>query len=317
MKLAFFGDSTSFISAILFRELTEILRGNRDISLVAVVDASRRKGLSKPLYAGYSGALFKYLVKRFFNPNKKISLDYYGNFVNLASKISSGELIIFPRVDNISDPYFVTRLKSCSPDVALSVACPQKFQKELLDIFTYCINYHDSLLPRYRGTNSTKFSLYYGEKITGYTFHFMDEKFDSGDILVQGYIPIDYDSIVDHNSVVQLQIRKTMEAGKRLSKVIACLLNNEKGIPQRGDKSYFGNKELNELITVRDLASVDPKEIQRRLTIFGHIKTCLRGKTVYVTDVQVSRGYLEIKRIYYLPVWIWQIWEFVRKYRKR
>ena len=70
MKLAFFGDSTSFISAILVKELIEVLRVNRDISLVAVVDASRSKGLSKLLYAGYSVALFKYLVKRFLIQTK-------------------------------------------------------------------------------------------------------------------------------------------------------------------------------------------------------------------------------------------------------
>ena len=54
-----------------------------------------------------------------------------------------------------------------------------------------CVNTHSSLLPRHRGPNPFTAVLLANETETGVTFHVVDEKIDTGDILDQFPFPID------------------------------------------------------------------------------------------------------------------------------
>jgi methionyl-tRNA formyltransferase len=47
------------------------------------------------------------------------------------------------------------------------------------------INYHDGPLPRYAGSNATAWALHNGEREHGITWHVIEERVDSGDILKQ------------------------------------------------------------------------------------------------------------------------------------
>ncbi len=47
------------------------------------------------------------------------------------------------------------------------------------------INIHPSLLPKYKGLNTFKRVLKEGEKITGCTVHFVDEKLDNGNPIIR------------------------------------------------------------------------------------------------------------------------------------
>lgn len=63
------------------------------------------------------------------------------------------------------------------------------------------VNRHGSLLPRYRGQMSPFWQVYRGEKTGGITFHFLDEKLDSGPIIYQEEIPINKNETA--NSMIQ------------------------------------------------------------------------------------------------------------------
>lgn len=52
------------------------------------------------------------------------------------------------------------------------------------------INFHYSLLPQYRGINIPTWVIYNGERQTGITWHFIDEKIDHGRVIDQRIIPI-------------------------------------------------------------------------------------------------------------------------------
>lgn len=52
------------------------------------------------------------------------------------------------------------------------------------------INIHPSLLPAFPGLESWKQALEYGAKFTGCTAHFVDEKVDTGPIILQAVVPV-------------------------------------------------------------------------------------------------------------------------------
>jgi phosphoribosylglycinamide formyltransferase 1 len=52
------------------------------------------------------------------------------------------------------------------------------------------LNIHPSLLPRFPGLEAWKQALAAGEKVTGCTVHYVDEKIDHGDIIAQREVPI-------------------------------------------------------------------------------------------------------------------------------
>jgi phosphoribosylglycinamide formyltransferase-1 len=52
------------------------------------------------------------------------------------------------------------------------------------------LNIHPSLLPKFPGLEAWKQALATGEKTTGCTVHYVDEKIDHGDIIAQRQVPI-------------------------------------------------------------------------------------------------------------------------------
>ena len=52
------------------------------------------------------------------------------------------------------------------------------------------LNIHPSLLPKFPGLEAWKQALAAGEKVTGCTVHYVDEKIDHGDIIAQREVPI-------------------------------------------------------------------------------------------------------------------------------
>lgn len=52
------------------------------------------------------------------------------------------------------------------------------------------VNIHPSLLPKYRGPSPTQWVIRNGDDVTGLTSHFVDEGFDTGDIICQMQIPV-------------------------------------------------------------------------------------------------------------------------------
>ncbi len=60
----------------------------------------------------------------------------------------------------------------------------QKYRNKILNI-------HPALLPSFKGTSGIKDALDYGVKVTGVTVHFVDEKLDHGQIILQQALEIE------------------------------------------------------------------------------------------------------------------------------
>lgn len=77
------------------------------------------------------------------------------------------------------------------PDIIITCAYGGILPKDLLNIPKYgCINVHASLLPKYRGASPIHSAVINGEKETGITIMYMDEKMDTGDIISSSKINI-------------------------------------------------------------------------------------------------------------------------------
>jgi len=55
------------------------------------------------------------------------------------------------------------------------------------------INLHQGLAPYYRGCPAIFWELYNGEREIGITVHFVESKVDTGDIILQRTVPLEYD----------------------------------------------------------------------------------------------------------------------------
>lgn len=93
-------------------------------------------------------------------------------------------------------------IKKSNPDIIITCAYGQMLPKELLELPRFkSINVHASLLPKLRGGAPIQRAIMNGEKETGITIMYMDEKMDTGNIISSKHIKIEdsdtYDSLHD------------------------------------------------------------------------------------------------------------------------
>ena len=82
-------------------------------------------------------------------------------------------------------------LRKLSPDLIMMATFKQILRENVIQIPPLgVINFHPSLLPRYRGPCPTNAALLNDEKITGVTIHYATEALDEGNILLQRSIDI-------------------------------------------------------------------------------------------------------------------------------
>ncbi|MCI5969107.1 formyltransferase family protein [Helicobacter sp.] len=67
------------------------------------------------------------------------------------------------------------------------------------------INFHNALLPNHRGYFAAMWSIFEQDKLSGITWHCVDKKIDSGDVIYQKEIPIE--DTMTFIKLVQLQIQ--------------------------------------------------------------------------------------------------------------
>lgn len=88
--------------------------------------------------------------------------------------------------DELDEPQLIEKVKALDVDAAVVCSFNYKIPKVLIDsVKDGFMNVHPSMLPKYRGGNPYSRVIMNGETETGITIHFMDENFDTGDIIAQ------------------------------------------------------------------------------------------------------------------------------------
>lgn len=100
-----------------------------------------------------------------------------------------GTPVLSPECVNASES--LEGLRRLTPDLIVVVAYGQLLKPALLAIPRMgCINVHGSLLPKYRGAAPIQRAIANGERVTGVTTMFINERMDAGDIILQREVPV-------------------------------------------------------------------------------------------------------------------------------
>ncbi len=125
--------------------------------------------------------------------------------------------------EKIREPAAIEEVRTAQPDLIIVVAYGQILPKAVLEIPRFgCVNVHSSLLPRWRGAAPIQYAILHGDTETGVTTMFMDERMDTGDIILQRTEPIHPDDT-------------SASLGDRLARVGAELLVETVGLVARGN----------------------------------------------------------------------------------
>ena len=149
---------------------------------------------------------------------------------------------------NLKDESFFSEIKKFRADIFVVVAYGKIIPDRILYLPEHkTINLHPSLLPGYRGAAPIQWALAGGENETGVTIQMVNDRLDSGDILLQKRIPIDIDMTAED------LYRIVLPAGSGLLIESLRLISEGKATPLPQDESkatYYGKIE-------RETARVD------------------------------------------------------------
>ncbi|WP_459209103.1 methionyl-tRNA formyltransferase [Aquimarina rhabdastrellae] len=133
--------------------------------------------------------------------------------------LSQGLTVLQPT--NLKNEDFITELRSLNANLNIVVAF-RMLPKVVWDMPEYgTFNLHASLLPQYRGAAPINWAIINGEEKTGNTTFFIDEKIDTGHIILQQEIEIDkeenagelHDKLMIQGSQLVLNTVKEIEKG--------------------------------------------------------------------------------------------------------
>lgn len=174
---------------------------------------------------------FKIALKIYFNKLKGKTIKNFFRLNNIKNY----------DCQDINSKKFIKLLKRLKVDLIISIACPQIFRKELIEVPKKgCINVHGSLLPKYRGRDIAFWVLYNKERKTGATVHYISEKVDQGKIILQKKIKID-----PNQETVHSLYKKTVTlSGQVLVEAIELIKKNNVK-PQR-QKNVLKYKQYSE-----------------------------------------------------------------------
>ncbi len=103
-------------------------------------------------------------------------------------------LKVFQPEKIVNNNEFKDEIRSLNPDLVCVVAYGVILPKSFLKIPPLgCINLHPSMLPNYRGPAPIQWAILNGDKKTGVTIMYLNEKMDAGDIIAQKEVEIDED----------------------------------------------------------------------------------------------------------------------------
>ncbi|HSM62537.1 MAG TPA: methionyl-tRNA formyltransferase, partial [Gillisia sp.] len=182
---------------------------------------------------------------------------------------------------NLKDPDFIKELESLKPNLQVVVAFRMlpKVVWQLPEYGTF--NLHASLLPQYRGAAPINWAIINGETITGASTFFIDEKIDTGAMILQKETPIEPDE-----NVGRLHDRLMVLGAELVVETLALI---------KEDKVHTTIQEESDTLNEAPKLTKENTRIDWSLSL-DHIYNFIRGLNPYPAAwTLIKNGELELK----------------------
>jgi methionyl-tRNA formyltransferase len=149
---------------------------------------------------------------------------------------------------NLKDPDFIQELEGLNPELQIVVAFRMLPQAVWAMPRLGTFNLHASLLPQYRGAAPINWAIINGEKETGVTTFFIDDKIDTGAILLQKKTSISEEETAGtlHDKLMHLGADLVLETINKLErKEIAPVEQQEDGPLKEAPKLHKETCKIN------------------------------------------------------------------------
>ena len=163
----------------------------------------------------------------------------------------------FLQPSKLKDPEAVAWVAELKPDLLVLAFVTDFVPADMIMLATQGgINYHPSLLPKYRGAAPIQWAILNNEPKTGLTVMRMDEGLDTGPILFKREVPI-----LEDETAGQLHDRLSQLAGEVIIEALAHMAQTQvKEVPQDDSLATYASK------IERDDSLVDWKETAIRIS---------------------------------------------------
>jgi len=126
-------------------------------------------------------------------------------------------------VADARSPTLAAAVRAWRPDVVVSVNFNQRIPRRILDLAAIgSINVHGSLLPRNRGLFPYFWALSNGDRELGVTVHWIEDGFDTGDVVIQRALPIE-----PSDTILSLESRCALLGGELVIDAFARIRSGE------------------------------------------------------------------------------------------
>ena len=302
----FTGSNRSFVSSILLYSLIIFTKKNTRFNVKYIINTDLFFSFNQNNFFYKLKNKIKYIIYFFFN--KK-----YFYIEKLINKEFDEKKCIIDQAKNSNIKYaqfsnFNEKIDKKS-SILINGGWIKIFKKKFLNKFNICINYHNAELPRFRGSNSNSFSLFYNKLNTYFSLHYINSKIDRGYVFYKHKIKIN--KKIKHN--LFYEILKIKTASKNIEKIITKSFKKRKNKFSSLKKGGYYPLKYYENFFLK-INQFSFKEIIKYIDIFGGIY--YMGN--FVTSIKKSdTGILlkdckiKITQIKYFPVYIYKLLIFL------
>jgi len=282
-NIYFFGSNKSFVSSVFLKSLIKFIKVNPQFNIRYVVNTDiyynlNQKNLIYKLKNKTKLLLFLIFNRKFYSYEKKCHDEYEKNF-NIRTQAINNQI----KYVQFSDFKSNIKIKN---SLLLNVGGEKIFSKSFLKRFLISINYHNAELPRFRGANSNKFSIFHNKIYTYFSFHYINSKIDKGFVFYKKKIK--FQKNVNYHLFYELE--KIQEASKNIKKILFSALNNKKKknlLLKKGN--YYPLKYYENFFT--NINKFSFRKIKRYMDIFGGIYY----KGHFITGIKKTNKGIRIK----------------------
>lgn len=205
--------------------------------------------------------------------------------------LDKGLAVLQPQ--NVNQDETVSHIASLRPELIVVVAFGAILRKPLLELPSLgCINLHASLLPRLRGMAPVNWAIIRGNRTTGVTTMWMNEKVDAGEMIFQREV-----SILPEETAGELEERLARVGSELLSETLRSVKNGTAPrIPQDISlKSYAPGLKKEDGIVDWSKSAGELHNHVRGMTPWPGAQTRFKGEELKIirTEIRSPAGHNE------------------------